>query len=231
MAVSSEVRLPNSGEQLPWPEGERKRGKETETVLTSRRSSGGARTSRKGGDVVNRRRRWRSVHGGGAARTRERARARSGEGESTRARLALYRPREGEERSAGRERGGEARRPAIKGLGGGSRVKRGRRGEGEGVVAALKARRSGAGGEGGVRPWGLGGRRRLHCVEARRSEVGDGADGRGPAGSDKEGEEAVWAGWAGFAAQKRKKGGREEWAGLEGEEEKDMFFLQKQRSF
>ena len=43
-------------------------------------------------------------------------RARSGEGESTRARLALYRPREGEERSAGRERGGEARRPAIIGL-------------------------------------------------------------------------------------------------------------------
>ena len=118
MAVSSEVRLPNSGEQLPWPEGERKRGKETETVLTSRRSSGGALKSRKGGDAVDRRRWWCSEHGGGGARARERerARARSGEGESTRARLALYRPREGEERSAGRERGGEARRPAIIGL-------------------------------------------------------------------------------------------------------------------
>ena len=50
--------------------------------------------------------------------------------------------------------------------------------------------------------------------------MGDGADGRGLAGSDREGEEAVWAGWAGWAAQERKKGGREEWAGLEGEKEK-----------
>ena len=72
MAVSSEVRLPNSGEQLPWPEGERKRGKETETVLTSRRSSGGALKSRKGGDAVDRRRWWCSEHGGGGARARER---------------------------------------------------------------------------------------------------------------------------------------------------------------
>jgi len=59
--------------------------------------------------------------------------------------------------------------------------------------------------------------------------VGDGADGQGPAGSDREGEEAVWAGWAGWAAQKRKNGGREEWAGLEGDEEEDMFFFYKSK--
>ena len=90
------------GEALRWPEhghrrrgaapklrraiavagGREERGTGMATVLTSWRSSGGARTSRKGGDVVDRRRRWCSEHGGGAARARERGRGRgAGRGE------------------------------------------------------------------------------------------------------------------------------------------------------
>ena len=102
------------GDQFRAQEREKERGNEVATLLTSKQSSGGGLASRRGSGEGDRR---RCKEFEMAAALHERKSEGEERGwESARARRSLYRPREGEERSAGRGRGGEARWPAIIGL-------------------------------------------------------------------------------------------------------------------